>query len=192
MSTTATPQPNPILAGIASQIGQYAQFVQPTIQLVETQLAGMPGASKAQAAGVIIQSLAHVGEANANPNVALISALVDIGVSIANQIGMFVHSVKASTTPVVPASTPSPILAQPQPQESQIAQQISTLPASTPGLPSVPLGPPPVAHAAAPVKETFAQESAGDKAKTIGSLGIFHQTAPAPAEVVNPVAATKP
>lgn len=128
---------------------------------------------------------------------APVQAYGGIGALAATLLGDFVPNmtptaaaVAASvpvSTPVLPVSTAPPTLAQLQAEQAQIAQQIASFESSTTS-PSVAS----VAHTAAAAKETFAQESAGDKLKTIGSLGIFHQTAPAPAEVVNPVAATKP
>lgn len=106
MSTTPTPTPNPVLVGITQQVATYANLVDPTIKAIETQLSGIPGATKLQVATTIISNIAHAGETNANPNVALISALVDIGVSIANEIGEFVHATKAATAPVAPVVTP--------------------------------------------------------------------------------------
>jgi hypothetical protein len=125
MSTTATPAPNPVLLGIATQVSKYASLVDPAITAVEDSIAAAPSATKAQTAATIIQTLAHVGEANPNPNIALIAALVDIGVGVANDIGKFVHLKSASTgTAPTSSATVVPITSAAAPAQPSMLEQI--------------------------------------------------------------------
>ncbi len=79
---------NPTLAAIDQQTLKYTPAVIAGILAAEQLGAGSTGAEKASAVvGAVSASLAG----SSNPNVAGIAALVNLGVFIANHLGVFKH-----------------------------------------------------------------------------------------------------
>lgn len=103
MSTsTATPSVNPTIQSITNL----------TLNYTPATIAGVLAAEQSNAAGatklqsVVNGVLATTGslETNTNPNVAAISALANLFVSIFNDTGLFSSKTKTASTAVVPAS----------------------------------------------------------------------------------------
>jgi hypothetical protein len=87
----------------------YVPLVQSTVLEIESEMPGASGTSKAQAALMIILSVAHAGETVPIAAVQVISALIDTAVSTFNALGIFKKSspVTTVTVPAIPAASVS-------------------------------------------------------------------------------------
>jgi hypothetical protein len=71
---------------------QYAPAVSSAVQSVEASSSSLPGATKKQLVLAGVTAAAKVGESVPEAHVQLISALIDIAVSILNASGVFNHA----------------------------------------------------------------------------------------------------
>lgn len=84
--------------GITNQELTYLPAVLAGIQAAEAANAAAPGQQKAQAVldGIVAGASVEAGTPGANPNVAAISALISLSVSIFSAMGIFKHKATAT------------------------------------------------------------------------------------------------
>lgn len=102
MSTTL----NPTVAAISSNVTAYTPAVIAGVQAAE--VSGQQGASKLQTVVNAVLGTAGALEQSSNPNVAAISALVNLVVSIFNSTGIFSH--KSAAASAAPAATQASVV----------------------------------------------------------------------------------